>query len=86
MCETLTRDQVPANRKWDLSAIMEESEVKKYIEDIRAGFSEIKKFCGNVTKENALELLLTESKISYKLSKVFVFVHLKSDENKADAA
>ena len=85
MPEVLTRDRVPTARKWDLSAIMTEAEIPALIEEVKSGCEELRAFSGKMTPENALEILLTMSKVSYKLSKVYVFVHLKSDENKADA-
>ena len=57
MPEVLTRDRVPAARKWDLSAIMTEAEIPALIEEVKSGCEELRAFSGKMTPENALEIL-----------------------------
>ncbi len=83
MNEILTRKDVPDNRKWRVEDILKESELDSYFTEIRAGFAEIAAFRNKLTPDNAAECLLTMSKISYKLTKLYVFIFLKSDEDKS---
>lgn len=85
MADVLTRDGVPAARKWNLNDIMTEGEISSYIADVKKGCVELKSFDGKVTEQNALALLETMSRVSHSLAKVYVYVHLKSDEDKSNA-
>ena len=84
MGSSLKREQVSDFRKWAVEDILNEEELSKYFSDIQEGCKEIKEFKGKLTPDNAIECLLVRSKISYKLEKVYVYVHLKSDEDKAN--
>lgn len=84
MDEILRRTDVPEERKWKVEDIIKESEVESYFAEVRAGLSEITAFKNKLTPANAIECLLVMSKVSYKLTKVYVFLHLKGDENKSD--
>ncbi len=83
MNEILTRKDVPDNRKWHVEDILKESELDSYFTEVRAGFAEITAFKNKLTPDNAIECLLTISKISYKLNRLYVFIFLKSDEDKS---
>ncbi|MGN1041970.1 MAG: oligoendopeptidase F, partial [Christensenellales bacterium] len=85
MKEILSRKDVPETRKWRVEDILKESEIESYFAEIRAGFAEINAFRNKLTPDNAIECLLTMSKISYKLTKLYVFVHLKGDEDKSNS-
>lgn len=84
MADVLKRSDVPAERKWRVDDIMKQEEVEAYFDDIKAGFKEISVFKNKLTPENAIECLLVMSKISYKMSKVYVYLHLKGDEDKSN--
>lgn len=84
MGSSLKREEVSDLLKWAPEDIMSESDLNKYFNDIEAGCAEISEFKGKLNVSNALECLLIRSKISYKLEKVYVYTHLKSDENKAN--
>ena len=84
MGSSLKREQVSDFHKWAVNDILNENELPKYFSDINEGCDEIGKFKGKLTPENAIECLLVRSKINYKLEKVYVYVHLKSDEDKAN--
>lgn len=84
MNEILTRNDVPDSRKWCVEDILNETELDSYFAEIRAGFAEIAAFKNKLTTDNAIECLLTMSKISYKLTKLYVYIFLKSDEDKSD--
>ncbi len=81
--EVLKRNQVDDSRKWKVEDIMLESEIDSYITEIKAGFAEIGAFRNKLNPDNAIECLLIMSKISYKLTKLYIFVHLKGDEDKS---
>ena len=81
----LTRNSVSERRKWSVEDILSESDLPKIFKDIEAGCEEIALFKGKLTVENAIDCLLTRSKIGYKIEKAYVYLNLKSDENKADS-
>ncbi len=83
MNKVLSRDSLPDSRKWKPEDILAESEIERYFSDVRAGITEISAFKDNLTPANTLECLLTLSKISYKLTKLYVYLNLKSDEDKS---
>lgn len=85
MSDILKRNEVPAGRKWRVEDILREEEIPSYFDDIRAGFAEIASYRTGLNKDNAIECLLVMSKIAYKLNKVYVYLHLKGDEDKSDA-
>lgn len=85
MNSVLSRESLPEKRKWKLEDIMSENETDRYFSDVRAGIVEISSFKDNLTPDNTLECLLTLSKISYKLSKLYVYLNMKSDEDKSVA-
>lgn len=85
MAEVLKRQDVPAERKWRAEDIIKEEEIPAYFDDIKAGCAEITAFRNDLNEDNALELLLVMSKISYKIEKVFTFIYLKSDEDQSVA-
>ncbi len=84
MAEILKRCDVPQTRKWRVEDILTEEEINGYFEDVKAGFAEIAAYKGKLTTDNAIECLLVMSKISYKLTKLYVYLHLKSDEDKSN--
>lgn len=81
--EILNRESIDIAYKWKVEDIMREEDIPSFFEDIKAGFAEISSFKGKLNPENCIECFLVQSKISYKLEKLYVFVHLKSDEDKS---
>ncbi len=85
MNELLTRDAVPFERKWAVEDILNESDLPKTFADIEEGCKTISAYKGKLNPENAIECLLKQSEIGYKIEKAYVYINLKSDENKADS-
>lgn len=81
--EILSRKDIDKTYMWRVEDILKEEEIPSYFDDITAGFQEIAAFKGKLNTNNAIECFLVQSKISYKLEKLYVFVHLKSDEDKS---
>ncbi len=81
--EILNRDSIDKIYKWKVEDIMREEDILSFFEDIKAGFAEIESYKGKLNPDNCIECFLVQSKISYKLEKLYVFVHLKSDEDKS---
>lgn len=85
MNEIITRENVPAERKWAVEDILNENDLPKIFADIEEGYKAIAEYKGKINPENAIECLLKQSEIGYKIEKAYVYVNLKSDENKADS-
>lgn len=85
MHKILERKDVSPDRIWSVEDILSESDLPKYFKDIEDGCEEIKKYKSSLCPENVLECLLTQSRIAYKLEKAYVYINLKSDEDKSDA-
>lgn len=81
--EILSRKDIDKAYIWKVEDILKEVDIPSYFEDIVSGFEEIKKFKGKLNPDNCIECFLVQSKISYKLEKLYVFAHLKSDEDKS---
>ncbi len=81
--EIISRENIDKLYKWKVEDIMREEDIPSFFEDIKAGFAEIIAFSGKLNPDNCIECFLVQSKISYKLEKLYVFVHLKSDEDKS---
>jgi len=85
MVETLKREDVEARLKWNLAPIMDEGDIERYFKEIKEGAKTLASYAAKFSKENALEVLRLESEISKKLERLYIFVHLKSDEDKSNA-
>lgn len=81
--EILSRKDIEKKYIWKVEDILKEEDIPFYFEDVIAGFEEIKTFKGKLNPANCVECFFVQSKISYKLEKLYVFVHLKSDEDKS---
>ncbi|MBO5305077.1 MAG: oligoendopeptidase F [Clostridia bacterium] len=85
MSIVMNRESVAKERIWATEDILDESSLPQIFEDIKAGCEEIKKFKNNLNVYNAIDCLLTRSKIFYKIEKAYSYIALKSDEDKSNA-
>ena len=85
MSIVINRESVAKERIWATEDILDESSLPQIFEDIKAGCEEIKKFKNNLNVDNAIDCLLTRSKIFYKIEKAYSYIALKSDEDKSNA-
>lgn len=88
MSELITRDEQKLENTWDLTTIFEsddawESAFKK-LEGYLGREEEIKGKIGD-SAENLLEALLLDAEIDEQLGKVYVYAHLKHDQDTSDA-
>lgn len=81
----LTRNLVPDDHKWNVDDIMKEAEIESYFETIRELKNQLTSYKNKINCDNAIDYLLIDSKLSHLLEKVYVYVHLKSDEDKSVA-
>ena len=85
MHQNINRADVPANRKWVLKDILEEDQIENMIEDVRSATDSLRAFSGKINENNVLEVLLTVSRTSYILEKLYVYANMKWDEDKSDS-
>lgn len=83
MHQNINRADVPANRKWVLKDILEEDQIENMIEDVRSATDSLRAFSGKINENNVLEVLLTVSRTSYILEKLYVYANMKWDEDKS---
>jgi len=88
MSELITRDEQKLENTWDLTTIFEsddawESAFKK-LEGYLGREEEIKGKIGD-SAENLLEALLLDAEIDEQLGKVYVYAHLKHDQDTSNA-
>lgn len=81
----MLRKDVSLERIWATEDLLNEEELPRYFQDIKDGSVEISKFRGKLNKENAIDCLLTYSKINYKIEKCYIYIMIKGDENKSVA-
>ncbi len=84
MTQILTRKDVPTERIWKVSDILDEKNIDKMISDVKIGIKKITSFSGKISQSNALECLLLNSRTSLILEKLYVYANLKWDEDKSD--
>lgn len=85
MKQLKTRSEVSPERKWNLQRIIPDKETfeniyNKCLELIE----EVKKYKGGLNADNAIDCLRTEEELSRNVEKLYVYSHMKSDENTAD--
>lgn len=88
MSELITRDEQKLENTWDLTTIFEsddawESAFKK-LEGYLGREEEVKGKIGD-SAENLLEALLLDTEIDEQLGKVYVYAHLKHDQDTSNA-
>ncbi|MDJ1110983.1 oligoendopeptidase F [Macrococcus sp. S115] len=88
MSELITRDEQKLENTWDLTTIFESDEdwesAFKKLEGYLGREEEIKGKIGD-SAENLLEALLLDAEIDEQLGKVYVYAHLKHDQDTSNA-
>lgn len=88
MTELITRDEQKLENTWDLTTIFESDEAWE------AAFSKLEEYLGKEEEikgkigdsaENLLEALLLDAEIDEQLGKVYVYAHLKHDQDTSNA-
>lgn len=80
------RNSIENEYKWDLTAIFPSGkEFSEAVETVKRKLAETAAM-KPLTAENALRILREESEISELFDKLYVYTHLKSDEDKRDSA
>lgn len=87
MKELQCRDKVCADRKWRLEDIITNEEVfEEIFKCCNAKIKDIKRFKGIINKENAYICLKEQDEVSLMIEKLYVYAHMKGDENTANNA
>lgn len=85
MNEVKNRNEVDPQHKWRLEDIIQN---EKIFEDLynfcKQKISEIQKYKGTLNKDTAIECLKADEELSYAIERLYVYSHMKSDENTAD--
>ena len=84
--KTKTRAEINDNDKWDLSKIYNSEDLwEKDFEDLKKEGPKLKEYAGKLEKGDVLlEYLTLSEKISRKAEKLFIYAHLKYDEDTAN--
>ena len=85
MHQIKNRADVASSRKWVLTDILKEDQIEKMIEDVHSATDSLRAFSGKINEDNVLEVLLTVSRTSYILEKLYVYANMKWDEDKSDS-
>ncbi len=81
-----TRKDVPQQYKWKLNAIFSsKTDLEEAVKEVNRLIALLKEEEGDLDVKKALKVLEIDSGISYLIDKIYVYTHLKSDENLADA-
>ncbi len=85
MNEVKKRYEVPAEYKWRLEDIIpSENEFERLLDFCKQKISEISKYKGTLNKGTAIDCLRADEELSHAIEKLYVYAHMKSDENTAD--
>ncbi|MGM8214653.1 oligoendopeptidase F [Bacillaceae bacterium W0354] len=82
-----TRDQVPEELVWDLEAIFPTDEDwEKEFSALNDEYAKIVQYKGKITEspENLLKVLQLEDEITIRIEKLFVYAHMRSDQDTAN--
>ena len=80
------RDEVDIRYKWRLEDIISnEEDIDKAFRFCKEKLKEILEFKGKLNKENAVDCLRLVDQASLELEKIYVYAHMKRDENTADS-
>ncbi len=83
-----TRDEVPKELTWDLEAIFPtDDDWEKEFEALKLDFPKIEQYKGKIAEspENLLNVLKFEDDIRIRLEKLFVYAHMRSDQDTANS-
>ena len=87
--ELKTRDQIDDKYKWNIEAmISDESSIDSDLEDVRKKAEKYcEKYAGHLTDsaENLLCAFRDREEIERKVEKIYVYAHMRRDENNADS-
>ncbi len=85
MNETKKRSNVRPEYIWRLEDIISDAgEFDKLFDFCKQKISKIPKFKGTLNKHTAIECLKADEQLSYGIEKLYVYSHMKCDENTAD--
>ena len=81
-----TRENIDKKYKWELDKIFKNDDLwEEEFSNIKAESVQIKKFMGKLNdKEEILEYLKISEKMSRRVEKLYVYAHMKSDEDTAN--
>ncbi|MFW5780238.1 MAG: oligoendopeptidase F [Bacillota bacterium] len=86
MNELKKRDEIELKYKWKLEDIIaDENHINKVFDSCREKLKKIQEYKGKLNKENTIECLVLTDLLSVDLEKIFVYTHMKRDENTADS-
>ncbi len=81
-----TRQEIPSQYKWRLNAIFSnKTELEEAVQEVKRLIVILKEEEGVMDVKKALKVLEIDSSISYLIDKIYVYTHLKSDENTSDS-
>ncbi len=81
-----SRKDIAPQYKWRLNAIFAtKTELEEAVKEVKRLIALLKKEEGALDVKRALKVLEIDSSIAYLADKIYVYTHLKSDENTADS-
>ncbi|RPF52112.1 oligoendopeptidase F [Aquisalibacillus elongatus] len=83
-----TREEVPTDLTWDLEAIFAtDDDWEKEFEALKMDFPKIKEYKGKIadSSQTLLEVFKFEDEIKIRLEKLFVYAHMRSDQDTANS-
>lgn len=82
----ITRKESDPRYQWDLTAIYKDgSEVDAAIAEAKSLISDLSFMTGPVDTNNAVKVLKTDSQVAEIVEKLYVYTHLKADEDSTDS-
>ena len=83
----LLRNDVATSRKWDLSILFKTQEdYERAFKEAEMEIPSILEYKGKLNKDNAIDCLKANSKLSRKIEKLYTFAHLQKDEDTSNQA
>jgi len=81
----ITRDQVPASRKWNLELMISgEAELEQLFADVKSALPGFAKYNKKLNADSAIECFRELSATARKAERLYVYSFMKCDENTAD--
>ena len=85
MHKVLVRNEVLPERIWSVEDILSEKDLPLLFSDIQTGCDMIANYKNRLNVDTVIPCLTLRSQISFKIEKAYVYIFLKSDENKSDS-
>ncbi|HIU99693.1 MAG TPA: hypothetical protein IAB14_01100, partial [Candidatus Stercoripulliclostridium merdipullorum] len=86
MASTLTRDNVIAERKWDLSGLFaDETQWQSLYDEVDASLGAIGAYRNRLNVDNVFECLRLESDTSRRIERLYMYAALRKDEDTSRA-